>query len=324
MPRPVIAVQQASEIDFETYAAFQREAYRDLLARTNATDAHMTPEYYRWKYNPPDGPARIARVISGKETLSSSAMLPLRISFGGRSVIGWHCVDVATLPKQRRRGRFSATLRALMETIPQGDILFAFPNSGSIVSFLKLDCIENVILTTRVTPFVRLVKKQDPRVERIDGFGSEDDVFEQRVRIENPYVDRRPDYLNWRYTDHPKNQYVSFVFRDSCCQGLCVVRKARVMGRNLALVMEIFGSTARAQTALLAHAADWAHSAGVGMMALMSTSLPLGSSLRTLLAPVPSALLPKRQVLVVYGAGKPPAWWMNHEWELRTGDWDVF
>jgi len=324
MMEPAVAIQQASEIDYESYAAFQREAYRDLLARTKATDAHMTPEFYRWKYHSPDGAARIAKVIQGDDTLSSSAMLPLRVSFGGRSVIGWHCMDVATLPRARRRGFLLATLRTLMQAIPPSDILFAFPNAGSIGSFLKLDCVENVILTTRINPSVWLCRKKNEEVEEVDEFGPEHDVFERRVKIRKPFVDRRPDYFNWRYTNHPNNKYVSFFYRSSQGEGICVVRQARVMDRNLALVMEIFGSSPDIQTALLSHAADWAHSAGIGMMVLMSTSLPLSTSLKTCHAPVPSILLPKRQVLVVRGTGEFPASLMKNRWDLRTGDWDVF
>jgi hypothetical protein len=324
MSEPAIAIQHASELDYPAYAAFQREAYRDLLVRTKATTAHMTPEQYRWKYNPPEGPARIARVVQGEETLSSSAIQPLRVTFEGRSVIGWQCMDVATLPQARRKGLLLATLRALMETIPSDDLVFGFPNAGSIAAFLKLEWVENVILTTRINPLVRLVKKRDARVERVEKFDSEHDVFEQRATIESPCVDRRPDYLNWRYTFHPTAKYASFVYRTSRCEGICVVRQARVMDRDLALVMEIFGSTPGVQTALLSHAADWAHSAGLPMMALMSTSLPLSTSVRSLLVPVPHFLLPKRQVLVVHGSGELPASLMKKRWELRTGDWDVF
>lgn len=323
-PDPVVEIQRASDIDFQAYAAFQKEAYRDLLDRSKATDIGMTPEFYRWKYHSPDGQARIAWVTQGEETLSSSAMLPLRISYKGKSVIGWHCVDVATLPKVRRKGYLLATLRELMETVPPGDVFFAFPNSGSIGSFLRLGCVEDVILTTWINLMIPLIRKRSERIERVDGFGPHHDILESRVKTEAPHVDRRPDYLNWRYTDHPHNRYVSFVYENDGCEGICVVRKARVMGRDLALVMEIYGSTARIQAALVSHAADWAHSEGVGMMALMSTSLPLRTALRTLFAPVPTFLLPKRQVLVLHGAKKTPASLMRETWALQTGDWDVF
>jgi hypothetical protein len=324
MPNLSVVIQNASEIDYAEYAAFQRAAYRDLLDRTRATDAHMTPDFYRWKYHTPDGMARVASVTQGEVTLSSSAVMPLRVGCRGGSVIGWHCVDVATLPEARRKGHFLTTLRAVTETVPSGDVLFAFPNSGSIVSFLKLGCTENRILTTWINPFVRLIRRRCEHIEEVDGFDAEHAIVGDRVSFAGPFVDRRPDYLNWRYTDHPSNRYVSFVYRGDGVEGLCIVRRARVMGRNLALVMEVLGSNPRVQSALLCHAAGWASAERISMMALMSTMLPLSTASRTLFVPVPSILLPKRQVLVVKGAGKLPAALARLKWVLQTGDWDVF
>jgi hypothetical protein len=321
---PAIEIQSASEIDFPSYAAFQKEAFRDLLARTKATDTHMTPETYRWKYHPPEGPARIARIIREGETLSSSAMLPLRISRKGKSIRAWHCLDVATLPKARRRGYFLASLRALKESVPADELFFAFPNASSIASFLKLGCVENRILTTWISPCASLARRRNASIEQIDRFDSRHDIVGTAIPIDGPCCSRRPDYLNWRYTDHPNNTYVSFAYGKPDCRGFCVVRHARIMNRDFALVMEVFGSTPGIQGVLLAHAADWAHRSGIGMMALMDTSLPWGIALKTLLAPVPSALLPKRQVFVLHGEGAGPRALMKEKWVLKTGDWDVF
>jgi GNAT superfamily N-acetyltransferase len=324
MTETTIDIRDASEIDYREYADFQKSAYSDLLARRGASDAHMTPEYYRWKYHPPAGAARIARIVDGEKTLSSSAMLPLRLSFGGRAYLGWHCLDVGTVPEARGRGYFLTTLRSLMESVLPGDLFFAFPNEASIVSFLKLGCTENVILTTWVDFFIQFVGREKDGVERIDRFGPEHDAIRADLGADRPRVDRRADYLNWRYSAHPINSYVSFVSTNDGCNGLCVVRRAHVMGRDLALVMEVTGSPPRVQTALLSHAAAWARSEGLGMMALMSTDVPLPTAVRTLLAPIPSMLLPKRQVLVVHGAGDLPAPLLKTSWALSTGDWDVF
>ncbi len=325
MPKLEIGVLKASEIDYRAYAGFQREAYRDLLDRTQAPDSFMTPEYYRWKYRTPDGEGLIAQVRQGRTMLSSSAMQPLRVIFNGKPLTAWHFMDVATLPEARRRGHLLATLRRLRDTVPAGDLMIAFPNAGSIGAFLKLGFVENVILTTWVNPWVRLAKKRCERVEVIDTFGAEHDIVDTRLAIDRPHLDRRPGYLNWRYTEHPNNRYAVFAYDGGKgCEGICVVRKVKVLSRDLALVMEILGSTDQVVVALLSHAADWAHAAGLGKMALMSTMLPFRTALRSFLAPVPSVLLPKRQVLVVRGAGEEPVRLMTPRWALQTGDWDVF
>jgi hypothetical protein len=251
-------------------------------------------------------------------------MQPLRVIFNGKPLTAWHFMDVATLPEARRRGHLLATLQRLRDTVPLGDLMFAFPNAGSIGAFLKLGFVENVILTTWVNPWVWLAKKRCERVEVIDTFGPDHDIVGTRLTIDRPHLDRRSGYLNWRYTEHPNNRYAVFVYDGGGCEGICVVRKVRVLGRDLALVMEILGSTDQVVVALLSHAADWAHAAGLGKMALMSTMLPFRTALRGFLAPVPSFLLPKRQVLVVHRAGEEPAGLMTPRWALQTGDWDVF
>lgn len=324
MSGPSVDLRDASDLDLEEYAAFQRRAYRDLLARRGASDAHMTAAFYRWKYQPPIGSARIARVVADGRTLSSSAMLPLELSIDGRRLTGWHALDVGTVPEARGRGLFLATLRSLVDSVPDGDVFFAFPNEASIPSFRKLGCIENTILTTWIGPVFRPVARSCSGISRVDRFGLEHEALAAYLDPRRPCVIRRPDYLNWRYTDHPLNDYTAFVAGAKPTNGFCVVRRARVMGRDLALVMELAGISGGTQRALLAHAASWARSEGLRLMAMMSTTVPAIASLRSMLAPVPSRLLPKRQVLVIRGKTENRASSAAPRWSLSTGDWDVF
>jgi GNAT superfamily N-acetyltransferase len=319
----VVELVAASELGYDAYAEFQRDAFRDLLARTGASADHMTPELYRWKYHTPAGPALLARIRDGNRILSSSAMLPLRVSCGGKAAVGWHCVDVATLPEARRRGFLRATLRALKDAVPDGDLFFAFPNAGSIGSFLELGCREQGVVRTWVNPWVRAVGRPNRLVERVARFDAVDDVAGRGADVAGTHVARSSEYLDWRYSDHPITHYASFVLRDRDRTGFCVVRKARVMNRELAVVMELHGSSRGVRAALLVHAAGWARSEGVGMMVMMDTGMAATTALRSLLAPVPSFLMPKRQVLVVSG-GAPPPVPTSGRWLVQTGDWDVF
>jgi hypothetical protein len=56
----------------------------------------------------------------------------------------------------------------------------------------------------------------------------------------------------------------------------------------------------------------------------MSTSVPLRTAVRSCLVPVPSRLLPKRQVLVVRSGDGTTTPFTAARWFVQTGDWDVF
>lgn len=321
--RTGVELESAANLDYASYAAFQREAFRDLLDRSGASDVHMTPEFYRWKYNPPAGPAHLASIIEGDRRLSSSAMLPLFISVGGENGIGWHFLDVATLPEERRKGHLLATLQRLIEAVPPGDLMFAFPNSGSIGAFLKLGFRESGVVTTWVNPWVVPIARTDPKIGRIERFLPEHGDAGRTAAIGAPQVVRNREYLDWRYVEHPVADYVRFGIEVRDGSGVCVVRRARALGRELALVMDVFGSSSRARSALLAHAAGWARSEKMGMMVLMNSGMTLSTAVRTMLAPVPSFLLPKRQALVVAGPENRLGA-VREKWFLQTGDWDAF
>jgi hypothetical protein len=320
----VVELVDGPDVDYEEYAGFQREAFSDLLARNRASDAHMTPGFYRWKYAPPAGAGRIAIVRDSSGIVSSSAVLPLRFVIDGSSVVGWHCLDVATLPRARRRGLFLATLAALVEATPKGDLLFAFPNAASIPSFLRLGFVENTLMTTWIGAVPRLVRRARPDVEEVARFSPDHDALAGTGRDAGVAVDRTHEYLNWRYVDHPLTEYSCLVSGEPGREGICIVRPATIMGREFALVMELVGSSSAACSRLLTHAADRAVGSGLSKIAVLSTTMSPATALRSLLLPVPSALLPKRQVLVVRSGDEVAVSVETVSWAVQTGDWDVF
>ncbi len=320
----MVEIQTANDIDYDAYAAFQRRAFRDLLERQRATDDHMTAEYYRWKYRPPSGAGRVARVVADGVTLSSSAIFPLRVSCCGRSVTAWQYVDVATVPEARRRGLLTATLRRLADGVADDEILYGFPNAGSLGAFAALGFAEHGVVTTWASPEVRLVARRHDRIGPVDRFGPEHDLAGRCAGGDGPMVDRGHDYLNWRYADHPIHDYALLAYEDNGCRGICIVRSASIMGRDLALVMELLGTEPQVLTALLSHASDWARGSGLAAIALMTTALPLRTAVRVLLVPIPSRLLRKRQVLILRAGDRVPSVMTTRGWAVQTGDWDVF
>ncbi|HAJ56611.1 MAG TPA: hypothetical protein DCL35_02450 [Candidatus Omnitrophica bacterium] len=320
-----VELVQASRIDYQAYASFQKDAYRDHLVQSGATDSHMTPEFYHWKYHTPAGEGRIAVVKEGEKIISSSAMMPLRVHAKNSSLIGWHCLDVATLPQARKRGLFLSTLRALKDSVEEKEIFFAFPNAKSIPSFLKLDCRENVILTTWVNPCASLIRHTFNEIKESNKFGPEHDVFIKESLPDGPMLERCSEYLNWRYTNHPNNRYAIFSYeQNNRCQGFAVARKAHVMGRDLVLVMELWGRNHSIEVKLLKHIAAWTIKQGEKLLAMMNTSMPLFFAIQASFLPIPSFFLPKRQILVLNARGQKKEYLIKNKWKIQTGDWDVF
>ncbi len=321
MPR--LEIIEADRLDYGVYADFLRRAYRDLLEKNKASDAFMTPDFYRWKYRTPAGLGRVALIKEGDEILSSSAMIPYHLKDDAGSLVGWHCLDVATIPPARRKGHFFATLKGLFDALPREGLVFAFPNAASIPSFLNLGCRAKQILTTWINPCAVLTGAHSPRVLKCEGIPL--DTFSQDLETKAPAVRRDQDYLRWRYAEHPNNAYHYFLHEyQGDRRGYAVARLASVFGRDFALVMELWGRSWSDRVRILRSVAAWAVQQGKKMLFMMNTDFSFGEGLASGFAAVPSFLLPKKQVLVVYPLGAPAERFLHQRWKLQTGDWDVF
>lgn len=320
-----IEVVEATDLDYEAYSRFQKEAFRGLLDRSGVSDSFMTSEFYHWKYHTPVGYGRIARVLEGTEVISSSAMMPLRICDGDMSVIGWQCLDVATIPRARRKGHFFSTLKALVGSLEPNEIFFAFPNSSAISAFTKLGCRENVLLTTWINPFAFVSKREYDKIREVERFGSEEDILAKKLRESGPLLDHSLDYLDWRYFNHPNNKYTFFVHEDGDSHtGFAVVRKTHVMNKDIVLVMELWGLNRLVEIRLLRHVAAWSIVQGQSTIVMMNAGISFGEGFSAAFLPLPSILLSKRQVLVVYTTGQKAKSMIEKKWKVQTGDWDVF
>ncbi|MFH1691113.1 MAG: hypothetical protein ABIC68_00875 [Candidatus Omnitrophota bacterium] len=320
-----INVVDARKLDYEKYADFQKEAYKDLLAVRGASDAFMVPGFYRWKYATPFGYAKIAQVVEGEKVVSSSAMIPLRIWDKEDCFTGWQCLDVATLPEARRKGYFLATLKELVKCVPRNEIFYAFPNEKSIPSFLKLNCSENVLLTTWVNPLAMITRRKYQEIVEISEFNGNCDRLANELARKGLMLDRSAAFLNWRYFQHPNNSYVCFSYvRNEMCLGLAIVRKAHILSRNIVLVMELLAADDAIKTRLLRHVAAWTIDQKENTIAMMNSAFSLKSGLMAGFFPVPSLFLPKRQILVVYSADLQGRDILRKNWSIQTGDWDVF
>ncbi len=206
-----VEVIEASALDVEAYCRLQRAAFAELLAQRGVSDDFITPEFFRWKYRPPTGDARVAIVREGDRIVASNAMYPVTIHSRSSWLRGWQSCDTATAPENRRQGHFSTCLRALVPALGEDEVFFGFPNQSSMRGFLKLGWTENALVTTWVTPLPVPSQGSTGRVSEVARFDAGVDDLRDRLGAEaSAILDRGAAYLNWRYTAHPFARYSLF------------------------------------------------------------------------------------------------------------------
>ncbi len=318
----------ASELDYDAYTALQKEAFADLLAETGSSDQFMTPEYFRWKYNPPSGTALIALYINEGKMVASTAMFPLKIRKGSNVIAGWQPCDVSTLIEARGRGHFFRCAKKLEQTIQTGEFFFGFPNNNARPVWEKIGWTEAAVVTTWVKPlpmFSLLVR--NPSVKAIDGFGSDFDKFiEHSATNDYTQIDKNSAYLNWRYRENPTVNYQLFLYEsEQGIQGYAVARTATALGRSVTIIMEIFGIEKSVENSLFSAISKWAVKERHPVIVMFDSNRSFAAGISNGFIPVWSKLLPKNQVLM----GKA----FNHQmaedvmyarWRVQMGDWDAF
>jgi hypothetical protein len=310
----------ASELDYEAYADHQKECYREILEKTGVSDDYMIPHHYQWQYHPPVGSAKIAAVFDGSQIVASNAMFPVLIRDGGTIVKGWQSLDTATRPSHRGKGYFVACLKVLISSLAQNEIFFGFPNENSVKGFFNVGWKENLVVTTWVNP-LSMPFGSDKRVMQVEEFDGRQDTLAERTAIAGaPVMDHNTSYMNWRYASHPYNKYALFVHGD---EGVGVVREAEVMGRTIALVMELWGTRADVRRRLMGRMAKWAVERK-RMMVFLSSGMRAGEGFASGFVAAPAFLLPKRQVLAMLTTGGEADRIGREKWHVQTGDWDVF
>ena len=198
-------------------------------------------KYWNWRYR--DNPAGIGRIWLADDfgkIVGHYAMIPVKMKIGDETVTSSLSADIVTHPDYRRQGIFETLARkAYAEAGKEGEhILCAFPNEFSYPGFIKkIGWFEVCRLNTFVKPLNlenalkrylnnRLLRKfcasignsiinsfyrtkKSPEVDgltitRVSSFDDRIDDFWNRVS--NDYdiiVERKKEYLNWKYVEVP-------------------------------------------------------------------------------------------------------------------------
>ncbi|MFX0199539.1 MAG: hypothetical protein ACFFCW_25745 [Candidatus Hodarchaeota archaeon] len=322
-----IDIVNAEDLDYKAFVALQKEAYAKILKKTSVSDSYMTPAYYRWKFNPPAGSAMIAFIREGGIMVASSAQFPVHICLGNTKLCGWQQCEAATLPSSRKKGYFHKCNSLLIDAIKPNNIAFAFPNQNSKHEFGKLGGKEKGIVTTWINPWSLFGKSSSSRISEVACFDKEQDALAERlVHHGKTMLDREAAYMNWRYVQNPVFKYTLFAYRKEGEQlGFAVVRRAHVLNQEIALIMDLWGLESYIEQALLRHITGWAESEGLRKIIFLDNAFRLIDGLLSGYIPIPSYILPKKQILMGFAkSGEKAKRLMNNKWRVQAGDWDTF
>ncbi len=315
----------ADDLDYEAFANLQREAYKELLEDLEFSDIYMSPQFYQWKFHPPAGTAKIVLVYEGDQLVSTNAMIPLDICFKKQIICGWQAADAATLVNARRKGYSSKCLRLLLDSLRNNEVLFLYPNKTSFRYVNAMGFFNKGVITTWIKPVTLLKKRISPNVIKVSRFDKAQDILANHLTsFNNVMLLRSSDYLNWRYLDHPIYKYICFIYHEGSKQkGFSVVRNVDALGRNVALIMELWSLTFSVKRALIRSIAKWANELLIRWIVLQDNNLTILDSLKMGFISAPTFLLPKKQVLMVNATpGKHSDEVINNDWWAQIGDWD--
>lgn len=323
-----LQVMAGDELDYAAFAALQKEAYSEIIARLDADDSHFVADFYAWKYRTPLGPARIATISVDSQMVACNAMVPYRICTPLGLISGWQSCDTATLAQARGQGHFPRCVAALQDSIPRDDLFFGFPNAASIKGFLKLGWTiwQDVACWVRPLVIAPWTGRLDPRLMLVNRFHCEQDQFNESLALSGlTFFDRSSDYLNWRYIDHPIFNYECYALvTDQAQVGFVVVREARIKALRFLMIMDFWGASPQDERAILAHCAALANHRGLRHLVTLDTEGSIAAKVANGFLRIPLRVMPKRQLLAGERRGQKKAPLHGLRWRTQFGDWDAF
>jgi GNAT superfamily N-acetyltransferase len=319
-----ISKTDIDHIDIEQYCILQQKSFAEVFAYSQIDNSYLDPAFFKWKYNTPNGKARIAVAEENNEMLASVAMYPVVFIKDQEVFNGWHFVEAATLPEARGRGLFKACMQKLMDSLKNDEVIYVFPNKTSMrgtekIGFQQLDHI----------PFYGKIvfrKSRNNQTEFFPGchFSAKQDSYAKALAIKNKImIFRDAAYMNWRYNSHPHASYYSYsAMQDDRVVGNIVIRPVKYKQQKLLLLMEFHSLNKEAEKEMLIFLRKVASIENCSFAGLFSNNEPQPGVFASGLIKLPSFMLPKKQILMTYKKNSETL--QNDNWFIQTGDWDAF
>lgn len=322
---PDIVVMGPNSLDFKTIVELQQLAFSKIIEKTK-TGYLFTEPYYRWKYSAPGGDAKIALLYDKDGLVAANAMYPLDILANGERIRGWQSCDTATHPRGRKKNYFVQCIRALSKEIGEEDIFFGYPNHTSKPGLERCGWTHHSDVRTwaRVLPGRKTTGFR--YMGLIENFTQEQDAFSKQLAAHGGVMlDRNSVYMNWRYNQHPFHHYETYGWREKgCLLGVIVLRKATILGKELAIVMETLTLLPHIERGMLAFAASWGRECKAAHTLVLNNTTRLITGLVSAYIPIAKWALPKRQILMGRASGARAKLVWDMPWHIQIGDWDGF
>lgn len=319
-----ISKTDIDHIDIEQYCMLQQKSFAEIFASSQIDNSYLDSAFFKWKYNTPNGKARIAVAEENNEMLASVAMYPVVFIKDQELFNGWHFVEAATLPGARGRGLFKACMQELMDSLKNDEVIYVFPNKTSIhgtekIGFQQLDHI----------PFYGKIvfrKSRNSQTEFSSSchFSLKQDAYAKALAKKNKImIYRDADYMNWRYNSHPHASYYSYsAMQDDRVTGNIVVRPVKFRQRKFLLLMEFHSLNKEAEKEMLIFLRKIASIENCSFAGLFSNNEFQSDFFATGMIKAPSLLLPKQHILMGYKQNSEGL--LKDDWFIQTGDWDAF
>jgi len=192
---------------------------------------------WKWKFkgkNPAGDPLMIY-AANDSEIVGHFAAIPMKYWIDGESVIGSHSAAMMIDPKWQNRGLIKFVADKLIQELEIQGIPFTYgyPNENAYELHIKLLSYEEIAKQQFYIKFIdsNNVEKENfgsggLTWEKIHKFGAEtNDLWEKSKNEYKVIVERKSDYLNWRYLDRPDVPYHIYgVFNGNRLEGYCVLK----------------------------------------------------------------------------------------------------
>ena len=300
-----------SAFELEPYDASRRDDYLGLLGEAWGGGAMGGDTFDWWFDGNPAGSLRSVAVL-GDEVVGAAGHSLQRFVVDGRERLAQFSVHAATTPRARGLGIFRALeLRHEEQGRDQGSIcVLAFASAPTHPLFLGplgWTQIDRRRVWARPLPLGR--RRARPLAKFDERHGVVAAAVASRLRN---HVLRDSRYLNWRYSDSPRD----YRLLETSTGGFAVVGFTRRRGLRLGLLMELVGEDEDVPTLL-----GGALAAARGSAALLAVPSPVLPHSRLLR----SGFFPTRTRLDFMGKGLAERLDSRSEaWTVSLGDTDFF